>query len=168
MIERGLFIQDETVLALNMPLHRQPKNEASCMVYSLWMSAEALGVNLLDEKKVKTIYRELVDTSGSFSGIYPNDLIGYVQKYLPELSVRMRSIISREDKIIGLVVASILDNKALVSLDFEKEHSVPIKGIDVNGHLEVNDPIRGRRVVDIRSFASQSIYRNFLEVGRAA
>src|SRR5688572_12191469 len=90
-------------LSLDMPLYRQPPQEGSCLVYSLWMSAEAIGVRTFSRERVESIYNELVNKEGR-PGIYLNDLLTYAKLKIPELNLNLNWVYPHED--IAIKIAS--------------------------------------------------------------
>jgi hypothetical protein len=159
--------ENNTTFSLNMPLYRQPPLEGSCTVYSLWMSAEALGVNIFDRARVEKIYKELVDTEG-FPGIYIRDLLDYAKLKIPEITLKMNYIYPTEDAITALTVASILSNRALMIPDMQKNHTTAVRGINTRGIVEINDPLAGRTFTDVKKMAARATPIVYIEVSRAA
>lgn len=137
-------------LSIDMPLYKQPKNEGSCSLYSLWMATEALGFNIFSREKLKRMYNELVNAHSSGNPIiYTKDLLSFSKKSLPEVNIKFERAPQEESLLEKLITDSIESGKVLIPVEtFENlpgyGHTVVISSFNhITREIKVNDSLRG-------------------------
>lgn len=153
-------------LSLNMPMYRQPPQEGSCLVYSLWMSAEAIGVRTFSRERVERIYNELVNKEGK-PGIYLDDLFEYAKLKIPELSLNLNWLYPNEDIAIK-IANSVLTEKPVIALNYKRGHATAVAGINRDGTVVINDPFNGKKFVGVERIAARNARIPYVEISKAA